>query len=229
MKTAQQILEKVVEDYNSISDEFDRTRQYSWKEFEKFPKYLKEGVQIADIGCGNGRLYNFLQEKLEDFQYIGVDKSPNLIKKAQINFPSEKKNAPTFITGDLLEIPLDTASQDIVFCIAAFHHLPSKEFRQRGMKELNRILKQDGILILSNWNLFQPKYKKYIWKSRFKSLLSLGRYSPRDTFIPWSNSGVDRYYYAFKTKELQKLLKKENFQILEEEIDRNIVTICKKV
>ncbi len=224
MKTAQNLLEKVKADYNSISSEFDQTRKNEWHEFKIFTKYLKENSNIADIGCGNGRLYDFLKKNLEKFKYTGIDNSNNLIEKAKTNFPNT-----TFALGDLLEIPLPQNSQDIIFCIAAFHHLPSKKYRIQALKQIKDILKNNGILVMSNWNLFQPKYKKYIRKARLKWLVTLGRYAPRDTFIPWSTSGINRYYYAFKPSELRHLLMKEGFEILEEITEKNIVMICKKV
>lgn len=222
-KLTKKLLEKVKDDYNSISHEFNQTRKPEWKEFEGFKKYLRENAHIADIGCGNGRLYSFLEKNLKNFQYTGIDNSKNLIEKAKANFSDT-----TFVLGDLLKIPLTSNSQDIVFCIAAFHHLPSKKLRIQALNEIHRILKKNGTIIISNWNLFQPKYKKYIWKARLKSLFTLGHYAPRDTFIPWSTSGINRYYYAFKPAELRTLLTQAGFEILEETTERNILMICKK-
>lgn len=221
-QTAKELLAKVVEDYDSISDEFDQTRKHDWAEFREFLNYLKNDDAIADIGCGNGRLYKFLSENLKDFHYIGIDKSSKLIEKAKINFQAD------FKIGDLLDIPLQSSTQDAATCIAALHHIPSKKLRVKAFNELHRILKKDGILILSNWNLFQPKYKKYIWKARLKSLLTLGKYSARDTFIPWGKTGINRYYYAFKPQELNQLIKNSGFKILDQQINRNIVIICQK-
>lgn len=233
-KITQKLLKKVKEDYNSISSEFDKTRQNEWQEFEIFKKYLKENCEIADIGCGNGRLYGFLKKHLKNFRYTGIDNSEKLIEKAKLNYLNKtaenipSTHTPNFNHGDLLEIPLADNSQDIVFCIAAFHHLPSKKNRFYALNELHRILKKDGILIMSNWNLFQPKYKKYVNQSRLKWLLTLGLYAPRDTFIPWGNTGIKRYYYAFKPKEIKKLLRNSEFKMLEEKTEKNIVTICQK-
>ena len=76
--------------------------------------------------------------------------------------------------------------------------------------------------------VLDKKYKKHIWKARRKHLSSLGKYGPRDTFIPWSNSGINRYYYAFKTKGLRKLLEENGFKVILEHTARNILFICKK-
>ena len=80
-RTAEKILADVKEGYDRISDEFSGTRQYGWKDFEFWKKYLKRGWQVIDCGCGNGRLVDFL----EQFQvnYVGVDVSKKLISAAK--------------------------------------------------------------------------------------------------------------------------------------------------
>lgn len=221
-KTAQKLLEKVVDDYDNISKEFDQTRKSDWKEFKLFLDYIHNGDHVVDLGCGNGRLFSFLHNHLK-IQYHGIDNSKNLLKKAKINNPEAK-----FSYGDLLETGCSDSSTDVVAAIASFHHLPSTKLREKSLKEIRRILKENGTLIITAWNLFQPKYKKYIWKARLRHILSFGRYDWRDTLIPWAKSGVKRYYYAFTAKELKKLLINAGFTILLEKIDRNIVLICKK-
>lgn len=221
-KTAKNLMEKVVKDYSEISEDFHKTRKADWKEFHLYLDFIKNQQNITDLGCGNGRFYHFLK-KHRQINYIGIDNNKKLLEKAIEHF-SDK----LFKYGDLTAIPLEKSSIDTACCIAAFHHLPSKQLREDSLKEISRTLKDDGTFILSVWNLFQPKYKKYIWYSRLKWLLSFGKYDLNDTFIPWSNTGVKRYYHAFTTKELRKLLKRNGFQIISEHIARNITIICKK-
>lgn len=221
-ETAKKLLDKVKKDYNTISSEFDQTRGFDWGEFELFANYIKDGDKVADLGCGNGRFYKFLKEE-RNTNYVGIDNSEKLLEKAQVKNPDAK-----FITGDLTQIPLKDASMDVCAAIASLHHIPSTKLRTKAIKEIHRVLKKDGIFIVTVWNLFQKKYKKYIWKSRIKALLSLGRYDFRDTMIPWGKSEVKRYYYAFKENELRKLLEKNNFSVIEGSVNHNIVFICRK-
>ncbi len=218
-KTAQILLEKVKKDYSHIADEFDVTRQKDWKEFDGFLKYIKKNDSIADLGCGNGRFLKFIAPKRK-VKYLGIDNNKDLLKKA-----TPKEN---FLHGDLLSLPLDNESVDVAISIAALHHIPSKKLRKKAVQEIHRIIKKDGILILTSWNLFQKKYKKYIWKAKVKFLLSLGKYDIRDTFIPWGKTGVDRYYYAFTYKELKTLLLNSGFEIIDSQKGNNFVFICRK-
>lgn len=210
-KTAKILLKKVVDDYDNIADEFDITRKREWKEFEDFLPYIKDGQAIADIGCGNGRFYAFLKKSQKKVNYTGVDNSKKLLEKAK------KEHKTNFIYGDLLKIPLKDKTQDIVVSIAALHHIPTEKLRKKAISNLHRILKKDGILIITVWNLHQPKYEKHIGK----------KYGPQDSLIPWGKSGIERYYYAFKPEELKGLLE-EKFKVIKFYKENNFVLICRK-
>ncbi len=222
-ETAKSIVEKVSKDYDSISTEFHQTRQHSWPEFNQILPYLKNHQKILDIGCGNGRFLKFLKEEKIDSDYKGVDISPKLLEQAK-----KSLGESMFLEGSFLKLPVETNSKDLVVSIAAFHHLPSKEYRQKALQEIRRVLSENGLLFITVWNLFQPKYKKYIWQSRIRHIYSLGKYDSRDTFIPWSKSGIKRYYYAFTSKEIKTLLQKNGFEIIEEKSGHNLTFVCRK-
>ncbi len=46
---------------------------------------IVDGQKVLDLGCGNGRLLNVLQNK--NIDYIGVDNSENLLLNAQNAYP----------------------------------------------------------------------------------------------------------------------------------------------
>jgi len=223
-KTAQKLRLKVVEDYDNIATEFDTTRKTEWDSFSLILPYLKDDDYIVDLGCGNGRLLDFLEKHFKNLKYLGIDNSKNLLELAK------KKHAHAqFIHADMLELPIESGTVDKTMAIASLHHIPSKELREKAVQEAHRILKNDGLYILTAWNLFQPKYKKYIWIARLKSIFTLGAYDSRDTLIPWGKTGVKRYYYAFKIEELKNLLEKNGFEITKTHVDNNFLIICKKI
>jgi len=53
---------------------------------------------------------------------------------------------------------------DVIFFIASFHHLDSFEKRKKVLSETKKLLKEDGIIFMTNWNLQgsfnREKYKK---------------------------------------------------------------------
>ena len=215
--TAKKILAEVKNSYSTIHNEFSDTRHYTWKEFDYFKPYLFEGAEIVDLGCGNGRLVNFLDQYFlgNTFKYLGIDNNEQLLVKAHQLFPRN-----VFLPGDQLEIPIDDTQVDILFNIAAFHHIPSRELREQALLEMNRILKPGGILILSVWNLWQKKYWRQNLKAWFKYLISFGHHDPNDLYIPWKNGQghtlTKRYYHNFLPSELNRLIKLSGFTVIEE-------------
>jgi tRNA (uracil-5-)-methyltransferase TRM9 len=230
--TAKKLLKKVHDDYTNIASEFSQTRQRPWQDFSLFKPYIKSGDSIVDVGCGNGRLYTFLRD-ISDISYTGIDNNEALIKHAQKNYSSTN-----FLVADLLDLPRGV-KYDILFSIASLHHIPSQELRNKSVREMNQILKKNGTVIITVWNLFQKRYRKHIIRSLFNFFIQFGRYDWNDTFIPWGKSGIKRYYHAFTPGEIKKLFTENGFivkKILYTKKGRtvpflkshNICLICKK-
>jgi len=228
-KTAKELLKKVEHDYEKIAQEFSETRKWLWPEFDFFKKYVKKDQLILDVGCGNGRLYEFF----ENVDYIGIDNNKEFIKIAQKNYSSAK-----FVIDNLVKFSSGYQA-DLIFSIAAFHHIPSKVLRKKSIHNLKDNLNENGIIILTVWNLFQKRYIKAVIKALFRFIIQFGKYDWNDTFIPWGKSGVKRYYHAFTPNELKNLFKNKGFEILEMFYTRkgqkvsflkshNICLVCRK-
>jgi len=202
---AKQILNDNKKLWNNIATDFSHTRNYVWEDIRNLADYAKPGMKILDLGCGNGRLYEIFKDK--NVNYIGIDISEKLIRLAQTKYPEAQ-----FLVGDGLDLPFKDNSFDVIYSIAVFHHLPSQRLRIQFLKEARRVLKKDGKIILTVWNLWQRKYFKLLVKSSLLKLVAKSKLDWRDLYIPWQNK-YQRYHHAFTKKELKKLFTKTGFSI----------------
>lgn len=113
---------------------------------------------ILDIGCGQGVCSQHLGSQLE--KYVGVDPSPRMIEKAQLNFPHSYCE---FVVGNAYSLPLNDHSFDGAFAIALWHLLENK---LSASKELARVLKPNGSFLVATAN--PQHYEK--WLENYDSL-----------------------------------------------------------
>jgi len=232
---AQKLIVKTKQDYHQLAKEFSATRAFSWQELEELVKFVKPEQNILDAGCGNGRLYQLLKNK--NIKYLGIDNSDALISEAKTKY-----QFGNFRQMDLLDLHFETETFDIVFCIAALQHIPSKELRLQVLKDFHHILKPNSYLLMTNWNLWQAKYFWQTLKYSFSSIAGKHReLDIKDVYMPWKArfGVVDRYYHAFTKKELASLLEQAGFKVEEQYYVKkgersnwwngfNLITIAKK-
>jgi len=175
--------------------------------------YVKEGEKILDLGCGNGRLFEFLKDK--NIDYIGVDFSEKLISIAKKRFPKAK-----FEVADAFNLPFSKDTFDKVYSIAVLHHIPSEDFRIIFLEEIRRVLKPGELLILTVWRFHQLKEIYLLLKYTVLKLIGKSKLDWKDIFEPWGKK-VNRYYHYFSKRELIKLIKKVKFKVIKTGIIKN--------
>jgi ubiquinone/menaquinone biosynthesis C-methylase UbiE len=204
-KYAQKLLKENIETYGEIAEHFDQTRQWIPPEHEKLRKYIHSGDSVLDLGCGNGRFYETVK-KVKNTSYTGIDASQKLVEIARKNYPQA-----SFQKASGLDLPFDEGSFDKVFVIATFHHIPSQKLRHKFLKEARKVLKKDGMLLVTVWNLWQKKYLPLIFNFTIKKILGKTKLDFKDILKPWGKGEQKRYYHAFTRGELRKNLKKNGF------------------
>jgi len=222
-KSPQKIKSDLKKCYQEIAVDFSESRKYGWPEFDFFLEYIQEGNKVLDLGCGNGRFFGFLKEQSLVVDYIGVDFSSELLKIAKRRYPKQD-----FLEQDITRLDINKRF-DCVVCIATLHHLPNKRQRETALKMIFEHLEDDGVLILSVWNLWQWKFIGAHLKALLRWVLSFFRNDPRGLYIPFGKEKIKRYYHAFFALELRRLLKKRSFQVEEFRVSsHNFIFVCKK-
>ncbi len=176
-----------------LQNEFNRT---SW--IKKTLESLPEGKRILDAGAGELKYKQYcthLDYVSQDFaQYDGLGDSVGLQRGIW-------DNSKLDIVSDITNIPETDESFDIIMCIEVFEHLPSPI---DAIKEFSRLLKKDGILIIT------------------APFASLTHFAPYHFY-----SGFNKYFYekhlvdyGFEIKEIQR--NGSFFEYLAQEIQSRI-------
>lgn len=95
----------------------------------------KQNAKILEIGCGPGNITRYLLKKNPDWDVLGIDIAPNMIKLAKNNNPTAK-----FEVMDARQImELDNRYDGIVagFCLPYLAHDESMQFISNAYELLN--------------------------------------------------------------------------------------------
>jgi ubiquinone/menaquinone biosynthesis C-methylase UbiE len=207
---ADQLVEKVRRDYDSIADSFSDSRYALWPEMSAFPDHVPPGGSVLDMGCGNGRAYQAFAGRA--IEYEGIDGSEKLVAHARRKV---RDDLARFRVGDLRELPYGDASFDLVIAVASIHHLPSREYRRAAIREAYRVAKPGGTFIMESWNLWRPKFWEEIIAMVRNVLLRKG-YDWGDMMEPWKAGALHilRYYHAYTAAEAEQDCRAVGFEIV---------------
>lgn len=95
--------------------------------------YLKAGDVVYDIGCGNKPFETIVKDL--GCRYVGVDIENGFYNKDVID-----------IIGSAYDVPVEDKNADAILSIQVIEHL---EDPRRAFHEAHRILKDDGLMIVS--------------------------------------------------------------------------------
>lgn len=124
--------------YDEIIEKSPTKHQYIYdkQSIEVLDEIIPKEGKILDTGCGSGDIAMFLNRK----EFYGVDISPKSVEVAKKYYKEVK-------IADVTElIPYPDSSFDYVTAIMLFHHIPGLE--KFALKEIRRVLKKDGELII---------------------------------------------------------------------------------
>lgn len=212
------ILKNLQLTYNQIAPNHASYHPRLWPGLKPFIKKVKSNHKVLDLGCGHGRILNYLPKQLN---YTGIDFSDKWLNQARQSFPDQ-----TFIQSDLTQ-PQAYKNLDkfnVILLIALIHHLPKKSQQLFVLKQAKKHLKKDGFIILSTWRLLRPKFAL----QHLKSLpLKIKHLNWRFLKIPYKNTQKSRFYTALDKKYLQKLLKQAGFTVKTfKKTTDNLIFLC---
>lgn len=211
------IKEKILAAYEAMAEKYNEKIDYKpHNAYYDRPNTLQllpdvNGKFILDAACGPGKYAEILLNK--NAEVIGFDVSPKMIALAK----KRNGNKGTFFVHDLSEpfTMLKNNTFDIVLCTLALHYI---EDWNVTMKEFYRVLKEDGILVISiehpffDYLLFNSKKyfnienAKYTWKDFGKPVeVNSFRRPLSECIMPLTNNGfyIDKLIEPKPTKDFE--------------------------
>ncbi len=115
---------------------------------------IVKGKKVVDIACGEGYGTNILAGSALDI--VGIDINKETVENASKKY---RKNNLHYKVGSVANIPLKSNSVDVIVSYETIEHV-DEEAQKSFLKETKRVLKQDGVLIIStpNKELYSDRY-----------------------------------------------------------------------
>lgn len=179
--TAQRLIELNRQFYIEHAASFARSRGAGQAGLLQTLPFVPAAPHVLDLGCGNGRLAQFLAGHRAPLTYVGVDASPPLLATARRLTHSLPGVTAHLVEADLLAsdppgrtwralLPWDAAF-DAIYLLAVLHHVPGFDRRAQLLRVAADVLRPDGVLIVSYWQFLDDLQQ-------------------RTKIVPWSTIGI---------------------------------------
>ena len=184
-----QLWQKKLNDHKWLKNDGKGRVEYC-ADFIKSNLRLNGDTKILDIGCGRGTFANFVDGNLDLY---GVDISESAIFEANKIYVDAKQ-----IDLDKDELPYDNNFFNITIALDILEHVYDP---LAAIKEIYRVLKDNGKLILSTPNILYEKYLKDLVNTRKFPKTSLDQF-------PYDGGHIHFFTY----KDIYQLLGKLGFK-----------------
>ena len=142
--------------YKKIAKKYDRYVEPSIASLRQIGMKMykpKEGMQVLDVGCGTGTDLMLCHEA--GCKASGIDLSPAMVETAQ----EKLGNFAEIRLGDASKMPYPDNSFDLVTGFFILHEMPN-QIRPAVIREMARVLKQDGRILLIDYYLGLIRFPK---------------------------------------------------------------------
>ena len=154
--------------YDFLSGYYDLAIKWTMPEREfrsRLVDYLNPKVDesILEFGYGTGQNLRQILEREPNIQLQGVDIDPGIEEIARKKLEKQNLTVPLHLY-DGITLPFGNNAFDKVFSSLVFHQLDAGA-KQNCLKELYRVLKPRGSLIIGDWGKAKSKWMRFAFYS----------------------------------------------------------------
>jgi ubiquinone/menaquinone biosynthesis C-methylase UbiE len=136
-------------------------------------KHETSSAKILDVGCGNGsEIYLLIRLSYSPSNITGIDIQEIRVSEARKLYPQIN-----FVHGDASKMEFDSNSFDLIYESTMFATLPDDNLSLSIAREMMRVCKPDGYILLVDWrtpNPFDRNYKA-LTRKRLNNLFAVGK------------------------------------------------------
>ncbi|XOK60436.1 methyltransferase domain-containing protein [Paenibacillus elgii] len=210
-----------IENYDNSPMAFEH-----WHRYIIASKFVKNKV-VLDIACGEGYGTNHMAES-EALQVYGVDISNEAIEHASKKYIRDNLS---FQCGSVEKLDFEDNSIDVIVSFETIEHVDEK-MQEAFLKEANRVLKKEGILILSCPN--KKVATDYAWETwQYKNEFHMKEYyiDEFDNFLRKHFTNVELSFQRYEITLLLSSKKTSGLEVIMNndsnfEHAQNIIAIC---
>ncbi|MBO3841020.1 MAG: class I SAM-dependent methyltransferase [Candidatus Brockarchaeota archaeon] len=182
--------------YDTISEEFDRTRVRPDPFLEKLVDrgFSREAGLTLDNGCGNCRNLKALRGRT----MVAGDFSRNMLKQCVKNASGKEVH---YVQYELTHLPFRNRVFDSIICISAIHHLREND-AEKALREMRRVLSDKGWMLASSWSIKTTRDRKFLRRAR--------RIGGNYFMVNWGQHR--RFYFLIDGKTFSKMCNKAGFR-----------------
>ncbi|HRH58280.1 MAG TPA: class I SAM-dependent methyltransferase [Chitinophagales bacterium] len=206
--------QKVPKEFNKVADRYDFATSMSQGYQEDLNRSgklleLKGDELVIDLCCGTGKSTLSFLDKITSGKIICVDNSEGMLEVAKLKFSKEIEEGKIELSlQDAMHLNFAENSVDAIFMAYGLRNMPNYE---KLIRDLYRILKPNGQLVIHDYSLKDAWYVKPLWK-----ILGYGFIVPFCTIVSGSAS---IYTYLIKSvsgflnpAEIKSLLEDNGFE-----------------
>lgn len=165
---------------------------------------IHKNDQIVDFCCGNGLITSKIAENCHSI--TGVDFSEKLIKSAKTHAENSSLSNCNFSKGDIKESKLPSNEFNKVYCLTSFHYFPDMDFVRDVIKEMLRILKPGGKILITDIPS-KKHFGYFIWKiirnPNPHKLVEMDELRPSESFLKRTKQRLKLLFRRFFNKKVE--------------------------